>query len=738
MRLLTLLLLITITLPTLGNNRIHLISTLNFRNLDGEWGEEVAYKRGPLSYGAGEYRITILFTPKEYKTTPTLFLGPSAYPTIVKANSNQLYSWGGGPNSSFRANYRANAILLSIPPRATDDFTRDTATIIFWSDGEKVSLGDIYIDEEKTVKKAAFKQTFFNSTVITGMAIASIFIMVLFFFHFSAGGFKEWDLFFMSMIALIFITGYMNFILNGEYFPELLIFQMSRISLTLMPFALINFVRYFLKIWTHSRLFEIIPLVVAIPMIVLIIHADTKFEVNDIFGNASTYIMNPELLIIIILLLIGAIKKNTTESLVILFALIIFIIAALMDVHNIAQSVEPWVWYTPYGYFITVLTTTIVIVLRQQSLKIEMAEYQTKLEGAKKTAENEALVREEFIKNIAHELRTPLNGILGTMSNINRPEDINKTILSQLKSSIKKIQYSLSNIFSYVSIKSEEITVRSYHFNLLESIEEVIQHYREIIATTDNKIVLNINRDEFPGSFECDAERIILVCNNILNNAIKYNKQGDIKCSAVYKDEKFTFKVEDNSGGMDHEIANELNNLFVSEKFKQLESSKGLGLTISHYIAKALGGKIKFTVVQEEGVIFTFSLPLKAVSTKINTTGEERKILIVDDDIINQAVLVKLLKRENFKVSTVANGLDAVESVRREHFSIILMDVQMPLMNGYDATRLIKKISPNIPIVGVTANGSYNEAKEAGMDDLVEKPIHHKLLLSTIYDKLTT
>jgi signal transduction histidine kinase/CheY-like chemotaxis protein len=710
-------------------------ASIQFRKTVEPFGTSTTYEQAPLNQGFGEYKITIPLLFEQLPQKPTLYFGPSPYPTVIKLNNKEIHRWGDGADSKFRANYRAVHVpLINTEPQNGENIL----TVSFWSDGEITALSPFYIDSRESVLKTIFIQNLFAVELANGIVFISLFVAFFFFAHFVIGKYKEWELFHIAMVAVTLSIGYAIFLFNHEQMPELFLFKISRVAFLFLPLFLLNFVRYFFAVWKHSRVFEYLPLILNFPIMILIILSDTKLEVNNYFDIASTYLIIPEILAIIIATSISIKLKSVLGGKTVLLGILLFAIASFRDIGMIARHITPEFWLTPYGYFLLLMATTIVIIRKQYRVKMQMYSYQEKLITANREVEKEVDVRENFIKSVAHELRTPLNGVLGTISGVDNPREINKNDFANIQFSFRRIQYALNNIFNYVAIHDKNIHISNHRFNLLGELEDMILHHRKLAEEKGVQLVFEIDIENFPKHVIGDSEKILQVCDNLLNNSVKFTSNGVIHCSTTYENGELCFNVKDDGGGVEEKYIKPLNDLFNSKTSQTYSELINLGFAISHSIVNTLSGSISFKNEEGVGVTFSVKIPLRKAESMSFQNWKGKKVLIVDDDIINQNVLKKVLKRNHLSVQTVNSGIEAIEIVRHNNFDIILMDIQMPLIDGYEATRLIHKIKPEIPVIAVTANGSYKRAIESGMCDLLQKPLNHDILLTTLLSKINS
>lgn len=364
---------------------------------------------------------------------------------------------------------------------------------------------------------------------------------------------------------------------------------------------------------------------------------------------------------------------------------------------------------------------------------------------------NASEAKSQFLANMSHEIRTPLNGIMGLVDFMieENPTDIQKEYLQIIQNSSKNLKNIINDILDYSKIQAGKFEIINKPFSLKTLLNNTGELFRTSIeqkALQYELKVENIQHNFLIG----DALRINQVLSNILSNALKFTKKGSVKLR-VYQTkstlENITtiFEVEDTGVGISEEFGNKLFEEFTQGNESNTKELKGtgLGLTISKSLIELMGGSISYKSKEGVGTQFTIKIKLpysdilqeNMINTKNYRLKEKKNALLVEDNEVNQLISKKILNDLGFEIDIVVNGKEGVEKTKNSLYDIIFMDIQMPIMDGYEATKKIREFNKDIPIIALSAAVMEEETQKAinsGMNNHLSKPIEKDILIGVL------
>ncbi len=378
---------------------------------------------------------------------------------------------------------------------------------------------------------------------------------------------------------------------------------------------------------------------------------------------------------------------------------------------------------------------------------------------AKEEAEKLSLMKTRFFSTVSHEIRTPLYGVIGLTSLLLEDKSLakHKTDLRSLKFSADYLLALINDVLQMNKMESNQVKLENVSFSLNDLVNSITNSFE--FTRLQNKNEIRVHLDEnIPNFLVGDPVRLSQVLMNLVGNAVKFTERGTIDISAIQKEyndgiSTIYFEVKDDGPGIP-----ESKKKVIFEEFSQLKSANynyqgtGLGLPIVKKLLKLFGAKIHLESQEGEGSVFSFKIKFKEDISKtekvateeeclIEKTGHTMSILIVDDNRINQVVTRRILEKKNFNCGVAGDGITAVKKVREENFDLVLMDLNMPGLTGFEATKEIRKFNNGIPIVALTAvevEEVREEIKSAGMNDIIVKPYDVEQFYQIIYRNLVS
>jgi signal transduction histidine kinase/DNA-binding NarL/FixJ family response regulator len=395
----------------------------------------------------------------------------------------------------------------------------------------------------------------------------------------------------------------------------------------------------------------------------------------------------------------------------------------------------------------------------------ELKKVNRELIKARDHAEKSLAIKERFLANMSHEIRTPMNGIIGMIDLIGstslNPEQYE--YVKTIQKSSETLMVILNDILDLSKIEAGKMEIKQKPVQLVSVFEKLYDLFSQQAYANNTALYYHINED-VPEIALLDETRLLQVLSNLTSNAIKFSEgRGTIHISIMVekktkKEYTFKLRIKDEGIGIPKD---EISNLFIN--FNQLDNSStksyqgtGLGLAISKEIVQSMQGKIGVVSTPNLGSTFWFTFQAGILSdqktrpkngeelSKINRefANDPPKILIVDDNKVNRTVAYQILEKSGCNVDLAEDGKTAIKLVKKEAYDLIFMDIQMPEMDGVEATKKIKslKIKNLPPIVAMTAYSMEDDDKKfisAGLDDYLAKPIKAKAMISKVKDHLS-
>ena len=425
--------------------------------------------------------------------------------------------------------------------------------------------------------------------------------------------------------------------------------------------------------------------------------------------------------------------------------------AATASIESTGKTARTW------GFFITAVALLALILSfwfvinqgRQQQRMIRA------LNESEKRTKDLAHMQEQFLANMSHEIRTPMNSILGFTNLLKRTElnPMQREYIQNIHSSGENLLTLVNDILDLSKIEAGMMHLEESRFSLRSMVSSVGAMFIEKIREKDLRFNVHIDKD-VPDILAGDAVRLTQILVNLISNAVKFTEEGEISAhvkllSSTNKDARIGICVKDSGIGIAPE-----KQAAVFERFQQAElettrrfGGTGLGLSIVKQLVEMMNGSIRLKSELNKGSEFIVELPYKLpdvdqLYSEALAEQEEQvplqkiKILIAEDNLMNQQLVRHLMKSWSMDYTLVSTGAEAVEELKKNSYSIVLMDIQMPDMDGYTATSVIRnELNLDVPIIAMTAHAMVGEKEKClqlGMNDYVAKPIKETVLYNII------
>ncbi|WP_419785928.1 response regulator [Pseudodesulfovibrio sp.] len=404
--------------------------------------------------------------------------------------------------------------------------------------------------------------------------------------------------------------------------------------------------------------------------------------------------------------------------------------------------------------------------VRQRTRELEMANRELtsksmRLVSAMKKADAATRAKSHFLANMSHEIRTPLNAVLGMaeLALMEKDELQRDRYLRRIMEAGESLLTVINDILDFSKIEASKLQLESLPFDLLNTIESAMDIHR--IQTQAKGLDFDLHMDEnIPPYLVGDPTRLKQVLINLISNAVKFTEQGGItltvkpttgKQSLERNEAVLNFAVADTGLGIPEDKQQHVFESFnqADETVTRKHGGTGLGLAICKRLVELMQGHMYLTSREGEGSTFSFTARFAVTDADALPQAEAQdsppplpnlRVLLADDNSLNRFLAQSLLNQHGHTVTTVENGAQALDALREQNYDLVLMDMQMPVMDGITATRIIRDpnsgaLDPDLPIIAVTAHalkGDRERFLEAGMNDYISKPINMKAFYATI------
>jgi signal transduction histidine kinase/ActR/RegA family two-component response regulator len=465
----------------------------------------------------------------------------------------------------------------------------------------------------------------------------------------------------------------------------------------------------------------------------------------------------PGVQMVILAALIGVAGSGVFSYIGLARGCIFFLFALLLPsvVFQIQRGTDAG-WFAALGMLIY-LTLMIIEARRGEARVIEMLRLRfenafiaEERHRALLLAEHSSAAKSRFLATVSHEMRTPLNGIMGMTQLLQRstlsPEQIAQ--LDTIHSSSQHLQTVISDLLDLSRIEFGKLALDERPIALQTTVRAVTDLLQAVAQ--DQGLAFRV---EFAPALSpwvvADASRIKQVLHNLIGNAIKFTHRGEVAVHVVARGDELCFVIRDSGDGIPRDVASRIFDAFEQgpSSPQDARSGTGLGLTISRQIARAMGGDVVCEPGAGRGATFVFTLPLRPAAAQIVTPPQAVAIatpqfaghvLVVDDNPVNALVASAMLERMGVRTDVAEDGEQALRLMESSRYDLVLMDCQLPVMDGWEATRrwrLGEDAAQRLPIVALTANavvGDRERCLQSGMDDYLAKPFEMEALADVV------
>ncbi|WP_452601152.1 7TM diverse intracellular signaling domain-containing protein [Pontimicrobium sp. MEBiC06410] len=665
----------------------------------------------------------------------------------VKDSNIQVFKSGDQiPFSKRQVKHRQTIFKFTIPKQVKQQFY-----LHLKSDGETLNLPlNLYTED-------AFWKENYSQQLFLGVFYGLLFLAVLVYFFFYTSLSKKTFLYYsIYVLSIAFLQSALDGFLfqyvfsNGGYFNDRIVLITALFS----NFFLLKYCEHFLKIKIRTTIihygFKLIYSIIIILGILLFINDKTKalvYPISNVNGLLSLILI----LGVLFYMRYKRIQIDTFFSIGIFF-LVIGLLGFVMNNLSLLPNNFIILNSAKFGIGLEVVFLSLSMTNLIRDLRLEKEESQ-KL--ALNKSEEVSELKSFFMSNMSHELRTPINAIMGIADDQldkNKDEESYKNFEIIKQASISLLS-NINDILDFEKIEKGQLKLRMQPFNPRNAIKQISDNWKIAAKRKGLQYVLNVS-ENIPKSVMGDGERFTQIINNILSNAVKFTVYGKIEFTVIctYKENNthhFTLQVIDTGVGISDDKKNRLFDSFAQMRLNNTRrfGGIGLGLSIVKHLVELFKGNIVIDSNEGFGTKVTIDFNLeefidenknKYEKSNVNTVC---KVLVVEDNVMNQLIIKRILKSSKLVEITVAsNGKKALEVLKKETFDIILMDLQMPIMDGYEAASVIRNstistISKDIPIIAVTADTTEfarDKVFNIGMNDYITKPINKTLLLNKI------
>lgn len=686
----------------------------------------------PADLDAGKYvfiHTTTFSIPQDLEENLFITTTPTDYPYRVFVN-DRLVMVQGDLNSILGNHlYKADYQILNC-----NCLRRGKNRIIVETYPRHIKSGfvSVSIKNYKEAHREVFTHSFFSYTFLAALA-TNIFVIAFFFFAFYfASDRRRTEYLFFALTSIAIAGGASNIIFSFSSIYDVYLWKFARICLTLSPVMLLLFQIYYNHLedrLKYMRYFLYTLLLIYVPM--LLFQGDRR-SVEVVFSHIVNVLITPSFLAITLLALRSCFMKKRIVDVLILIGSLVVIAAGMHDVYFYNNHRIPYVWLTLYGYLfleVTIMSALIydmVLLFRHRKEQADLIEERNlQLQKQSDIIKQMSHEKHELLKNMAHEFKTPLQGILATSELLKKsPESTLESIeqiMDGLNIQMQKHLFNIENVIDYSIFENDVPEIVQGSFDLLDFVSSLKLIFQHNEYNLESELVVTLDDDIPKKYYGCERQlrRILL---GLITNINK--KSGSSVWLRVHWNDVsglLTFSMGCKTGF--EESTHDLLSRYVDDELSFHDTSSIDELAVA--VAKRLITLINARLLITPGAL-ELSVPVERVQEVDRVSLDDSTILVVEDNKVNRLLICKILERLGYQTIVAENGLKAIEMVLAYMPRLILMDIQMPIMDGITATQKIRELLPDnstMAIVALTANASPIECFSAGMNDFLPKPV---------------
>lgn len=672
----------------------------------------------------------------------------------------ELYQIGNGTVNNFQSGdqisfdkrqvkHRSTIFKIELPKSSTHQFY-----LHLKSDGETINLPlNLFTEDE-------FWHINYQQQLFLGLFYGLLFLAgIIYLFFYTSLKEKSFLYYGLYVFSIALMQAALDGLIFQYIFPQggFISDRAVMITALLSNFFLLKYCEYFLRVEerlsSFKRAFNAIYVILAGLFIMVFISPQTLemvYPISNLNGLLS-------LILIISTMLVIRYKKMSIDP-YFSFGIFFLVIGLLGFVLN-NLSLLPNNFYTlnsakfGSGFEVIFLSLSMTNLIRKLRMEKENSQ-----QVALQKSEEISQLKTYFMSNMSHELRTPINAIMG-IAEMQLGEQTNAEQRKQfeiIKNASLSLLSNVNDILDFEKIEKNELELKNEIFNPSSSLQQMSNNWK---TEAENKgLYYDFEMDQdIPVNIEGDSERLLQIINNVLGNAVKFTHSGGISVKLKCNQQLdgiclFSFTIIDTGIGMEPEDRKQVFDSFnqMRNNHKRRFGGIGLGLTIVNHLVELFNGQIRIESEQGKGTEVFIDLPMKMIEneSKVNLQltenfqSESLHVLVVEDNLMNQLVMRKLLGGSpDVSFAVVNNGQEALDALKKDMYDIVLMDLQMPIMDGYEATKIIRagelsEAVVDIPIIAVTADAMQETRQrvlDLGMNDYMTKPVNKELLFEKMY-----